>query len=52
LLALAEVPRIVGAYVGPFEVAFEYADQIGPVMDLVGWELLEPSASGIREEER
>ena len=50
LLALAEVPRIVRAYVSPLEVPLEHLDQIGPIVDLVGWELLEPPASSVREE--
>jgi len=50
MLALAEVARVAGPYVGPFEVALKYSDQIGPIMDLVRWELLEPSAGGVREE--
>jgi hypothetical protein len=52
LLALAEVPRVVRPYVGPLEVALEYSDQIDPIMDLVGRELLEPSTGGVGEKER
>jgi len=52
LFALAEIPRISGPYVGPFEVAFEYPDQVCPIMDLVGWEFLEPSSSSVGEEKR
>jgi hypothetical protein len=51
LLAFAEVPRVAGSYVGSFEVSLEHPDQIDPVVDLVGWELLEPSAGGVGEEE-
>jgi hypothetical protein len=36
LLALAEVPRIAGADVGPLEVSLEHPDQVSPVVDLVG----------------
>ena len=52
MLALAKVPRVAGSYVGPFEVALEYSDQIGPIVDLVGRELLEPSAGGVGEKKR
>ena len=51
LLALAEVPRIAEADIGSLEVSLEHPDQIGPIMDLVSWELLEPPASGVGEEE-
>jgi hypothetical protein len=50
LLALAEVPRIAEADVGPLEVALEHPDQIGPIVDLVGWEFLEPPASNVGDE--
>jgi len=52
LLALAEVPRIAGTCEGPLEVSIKYLDQVSPVVDLVGRELLEPPTSGVREEER
>jgi len=52
LLALAEVPWVAKADVSPLEVPFKHADQVGPVVDLVGRELLEPPASGVGEEER
>jgi hypothetical protein len=39
-------------YVGSFKVALEHPDQIGPVVDLVGREFLEPSASGVGEKKR
>ena len=52
MLALAQVPRVVGAYIRSLEVSFKHPDQISPVVDLVGGELLEPLASSIREEER
>ena len=51
LFALAEIPRVAGAYVGPFEVALEHSDQIDPIVDLIGREFLEPSAGGVREKE-
>ena len=51
LLAFAEVPRVAGSYVGSFEVTLEHPDQIDPIVDLVGRELLEPSAGGVGEEE-
>jgi len=51
LLALAEVPLVARPYVGPLEVTLEYSDQIDPIVDLVGWELLEPSTSGVGEKE-
>ena len=50
LLALAEVPRIAGADVGPLEVSLEHPDQVSPVMDLVGREFLEPPVSSVGEE--
>jgi hypothetical protein len=52
LLALAEVPRIAGVYVGPLEVSFKHPDQISLVVDLVSEEFLEPPASGFREKKR
>jgi len=52
LLALAEIPRVASPYVGPFEVALEYSNQICSITDLVGWELLEPSAGSVGEEKR
>ena len=51
LLAFAEVPRVAGSYVGSFEVTLEHSDQIDPIADLVGRELLEPFAGGVGEEE-
>ena len=51
LLTFAEVPRVAGSYVGPLEVTLKHPDQIDPIVDLVGRELLEPSAGGVREEE-
>jgi hypothetical protein len=50
LLALAEVPRIARVDVGPLEVPLKHLDQIGPVMDLVGQEFLEPPTSSVVEE--
>ena len=52
LLAFAEVPRVAESYVGSFEVALKHPDQIGPIVNLVGRELLKPSAGGVGEEER
>jgi len=52
LLALTEVPRIAGVYVSPLEVPFKHRDQVGPVVDLFGRELLEPPTSGVGEKER
>ena len=52
LLALAEVPRIARADVSPLEISFEHPDQVGPVVDLVGWEFLEPPTSYVGEERR
>jgi len=52
LLALAEVPRIAGADVGLLEVSLKHPDQIGLVVDLVGWEFLKPPTSGVEEEKR
>ena len=52
LLALAKVPRIARADVGPVEVSVEHSDQIGPIMDLISWEFLEPPASSVGDEER
>jgi len=52
LLALAEVPRVARPYVGPLEVTLKYSDQIDPIVDLVGRELLEPSTGGVGEKER
>jgi hypothetical protein len=50
MLAFAEVPRVAWSYVGPFEVALEYSDQIDTIVDLVGRELFEPSTGGVGEE--
>jgi hypothetical protein len=52
LHALAKVPRIARADVSPLEISFEHPDQVGRVVYLVGRELLEPSSSGVGEEER
>jgi len=52
LLALAEVPRIARVDLSPLEISFEQLDKVGPVVDLVGRELFEPSSSGVGEEER
>jgi hypothetical protein len=35
LLALAEVPQIARADVGPLEISLEHPDQIGLVVDLI-----------------
>jgi len=51
MLALAEVPRVSRPYVGPFEVTLEYSNQMDPVVDLIGWKLLEPPTGGVGEEE-
>jgi len=51
LLAFADVPRVAESYVGSFEVALKHPDQIGPIVNLVGRELLKPSAGGVGEEE-
>jgi len=50
LLAFPEIPRVAGADVSPLEISFEHSDQVSPVVDLVGRKLLEPPASGVREE--
>jgi len=52
LLAFAEVPRVARSYIGSFEVSLEHPDQIDPIVDLVGRELLEPSSSGVGEDKR
>ena len=52
LLAFAEVPRVAWPYVGPFEITLEHPDHIDPIVDLVGRELLEPSAGSVGKEER
>jgi hypothetical protein len=52
LLAVAEIPQIAEVDVGSLEVSLKHLDQIGPIMDLVSWELLEPPACGVGEEER
>jgi hypothetical protein len=50
LLAFAEVPRVPWPYIGPFEVTLEDSDQVNPVVNLIGWEFLEPSTGGVGEE--
>jgi hypothetical protein len=50
LLTLAEIPRVAGADVGSLEISLEHSNQVGPVINLVGREFLEPPASGVREE--
>jgi hypothetical protein len=52
LLPLAEVPQIARADVSPFEISFEHPDQVGPIVDLVGREFLEPPTSYVGEEQR
>jgi len=51
LLALAEVPRIARADVSPLKNSFEHPDQVGPVVDLVGREFLDPPTSCVGEEQ-
>jgi hypothetical protein len=48
LFAAPEVPRVAGAYVGPFEVPIEHLFQVVRVVDLSRWEVLEPCSSDVR----
>jgi hypothetical protein len=50
LLTIAEVPQVARADVGPLEISLEHSNQVGSVVNLVGWEFLEPPASSVRDE--
>ena len=50
LHAHVEVPHIARADVSPLEVSLEHRDQVGPVVDLVGQEFIEPPTRSVREE--
>jgi hypothetical protein len=52
LLAVSQLPLLVEAHVCSLEVADEDPTQVGPVVDLVAWQVLEPRARGIAEVER
>jgi hypothetical protein len=47
LFAALEIPRVVGAHVGSFEVPLEHSHKVIPVVDLSRWEVLEPGSSGV-----
>jgi hypothetical protein len=48
LFAASEIPRVVGAHVGSFEVPLEHSYKVVPVMDLSRSEVLESGSSGVR----
>jgi hypothetical protein len=48
LFTAPKVPRVAGAYIGPFEVPLEHLFQVVPVVDLSRWEVLEPGSSSVR----
>jgi hypothetical protein len=52
LLAIAQLPLLAGARVGALKVADKNPTQVGPVVDLVPRQVLEPSARGVAEVER
>jgi hypothetical protein len=52
LLAVARLPLLAGARVGALEVLDEDSAQVGPVMDLVPRQVLEPHSHGVAEVER
>jgi hypothetical protein len=47
--ARAQVPGVPKAYVRALEVPNEGADQVVPVMDLAGWQMLEPRSRRVSE---
>jgi hypothetical protein len=52
LLAVAQLPLLTRAHVGALKVDDKDRAQVGPVMDLVPRQVLEPSARGVTEVER
>jgi hypothetical protein len=49
LLAVAQFPLLVGVRVGALEVPDEDSTQVGSVVDLVPWQVLEPRPHGVAE---
>jgi hypothetical protein len=52
LLAVAQLPLLAGAHVCALKVGDKDLTQVGPVVDLVRRQVLEPSARGVAEVER
>jgi hypothetical protein len=52
LLALVQLPLLAGARVRSLEVPDEDSAQVGPVVDLVAWQVLEPRPRRVAEVER
>jgi hypothetical protein len=52
LLAVKQLPLLVGAHVRALEVADEDLTQVGPVVDLVARQVLEPRARRVAEVEQ
>jgi len=48
----SEIPGVFGAHVRALEVTHEGPDQVGPVVDLVGWKVFELHARGVCEVQR
>jgi hypothetical protein len=52
LLAVTQLPLLAGVHVRALEVADEDPTQVGPVVDLVVWQVLEPCICIVAEVER
>jgi hypothetical protein len=52
LLVVAQLPLLAGACVRALEVPDEDSAQVGLVVDVVAWQVLEPHPCGVTEVER
>jgi hypothetical protein len=52
LLAVTQLPLLAGAHVCALEVANEDPTEVGPVVDLVAWQVLEPCTCRVAKVER
>ena len=52
LTAPSKIPRVARTHVRALEIAHEGPDQVRPVVDLVGWKMLQPSACRVCEVQR
>ena len=52
LMTPSKIPGIPRVHVYALEVPYESFDQVGPVVDLVGWKMLEPCSCRVCEVQR